>query len=88
MNAFRRWLARRLDPVAYDELERLCWMRAQVSTLYRWCGEFHDINAAIEWLYAGYRARYGVGGDSSRPSPWQADISDFREHLRRARSRT
>ncbi len=86
--SFRIWLARKLAPVEFDDLERLCYMRAQVAELYRWCGEFPDLNAGIEWLYAGYRARYGVGGDPSRPSPWRYGISDFREQLRQRRDGT
>lgn len=85
--SFRLWLARKLAPTEFDELEQLRYLRRHLSELHWWCGEFPDIAAATTWLLANVRERFGEEASRVRIEfgPWRNTISDFREQLRHRR---
>lgn len=78
--AWRRWLARKLDPDLCRRAERGHHLSGLVGEMYRWCGEFPDIDAAMGWIIGCQSAYWRKLGDPADPRA--CNISTFRERLR------
>lgn len=82
---FRYWLARKLCPLVFMQLDEANYLKRQLYDLHWWCAEFPDIHLATRWLrqcQATYSGTWKDGESGRLPST----ISDFREMLRRRQS--
>lgn len=81
MGMLARWRQRRVERAAWEQYH---WRLVQdMDDLRRWCAEDPIVVAVAEWL-RNNDARYR-GKDWPTTGMWPADISQFREHLRRIR---
>jgi hypothetical protein len=81
----RERIAAWLAPDMADKADRCDWLKGELSySGARWLGEFKPIAAFVEWLADREHDRYRKLDEPYQPGKWRADISDFRDELRRA----